>query len=147
MLHPRYAAVVVIGGLAGCFRAPPPPIVPAEGVVLLDGVPLKKVEVRFFPMIEFGPEYIAKGVTDEQGHFSLRCNGQDGACACENRVVIMEAELPARLRSENAQEELKKYFDKLGGRPLPPRYQNLAESPLTAQVSEGQKSYRFELKR
>ena len=56
--------------LAGC-KAPPPPIVKAEGVVLLDGKPLNNVEVRFFPMIDYGPEYTAKGITDKQGRFQL----------------------------------------------------------------------------
>jgi hypothetical protein len=149
MLRAMHAAVaVLICVVAGCAGpAPPPPIVPAEGVVRLQGKPLAKVEVRFIPMIDHGPEYIAKGVTDEKGRFTLSCNGQGGACACENRVLIMEAELPARLRSENAQAELAKYFEKLGGRPLPPQYQNLVESPLVANVTETQKSYTFELKR
>ncbi len=114
----------------------------------LEGKPLAKVEVRFIPTaVNLGAEYVAKGVTDEQGHFTLTCNGQSGACACDNRVLVMEAELPGRLKSENAQVELKAYFDKLGGRPLPPRYQNLADSPLVANVTTEQKSYAFELKR
>lgn len=132
--------------LGGCAE-PPPAIVPAEGIVRLDGKPLVKVEVRFIPMINRGPEYVAKGVTDEQGRFTLTCNGQSGACACENRVLIMEAELPGRLKGENAQEELAKYFEKLGGRPLPQRYQNLAESPFVVNVTEEQKSYTFDLKK
>jgi hypothetical protein len=133
----------VVGGCA----EPPPSIAPVEGVVRLNGKPLARVEIRFFPMLNRGPEYIAHGVTDEQGRFTLTCNGQPGACVCENRVVIQEAELPSHLKGENAQEELARYFQKLGGRPLPPRYQNLADSPLTANVTEGQQTISFDLKR
>jgi hypothetical protein len=35
----------------------------------------------------------------------------------------------------------------LEGRPLPKRYANLVESPLTAEVKTGQKEYNFELQR
>ena len=133
--------------LAGCGKAPPPPIVAAEGVIRLDGKPLNKVEVRFIPQIAFGPEYVAVGVTDEAGRFQLTCKGQPGACACENRVIVMEAELPARLKGEDAQSELAKYFQTLGGRPLPDKYASLVDSPLTASVKAGQKDYNFDLTR
>jgi hypothetical protein len=131
--------------LAGCFKEPPPPIVPAHGIILLDGQPLAKVEVRFIPMIEYGAEYIAKGVTDDTGRFELTCKGQPGACACENHVVVLEAELPDRLKSETAQADLAKYLEKLGPRP-PHRYANLVESPLTVEVHSGRTDYSFDLK-
>jgi hypothetical protein len=133
--------------LAGCGKAPPPPIVPVEGQVLLDGEPVNKAEVLFIPLIPYGPEYVAKGVTDEQGRFQLTCKGQPGACACENQVVIRESELPDKLKGENAQAELAKYLKSLGGRPLPPRYANLVESPLTAKVTAEEITFVFELKR
>jgi hypothetical protein len=141
------ASAAVAAFLPGCGKVPPPPIVEAEGVIRLDGKPLNKVEVRFIPLIDYGPEYIATGVTDESGHFKLTCKGQPGACACENRVLVMEAELPDRLKSENAQGELAKYLRSLGGRPLPLKYANLAESSLTANVKPDQKEYPFELTR
>jgi hypothetical protein len=151
MTAARYllAAPVVAALLAGCARQPPPPIIPVEGVVWLDGEPLKKVEVRFIPQIDFGPEYIATGVTDEKGRFSLTCNGQPGACAGENRVLILESEIPAKLKGEEAQVALAKYFEGLGGRPIPPRYGNLAESPFTVTVTTEKKEYfaSFDLKR
>ena len=140
------AAVALALLLAGC-KAPPPPIVEAEGVVLLDGKPLNHVEVRFFPMIDYGAEYTAKGITDKQGRFQLTCMGQPGACACENRVIIVEPDLPPHLRGEKAQAALAKHFQSLGGRPLPPKYANLADSPLVAHVSADQKEYKFELTR
>jgi hypothetical protein len=144
----RGACVAIALGLflAGC-KAPPPLIVEAEGVVLLDGKPLNNVEVRFFPMIDYGPEYTAKGITDKNGRFQLTCNGAPGACACENRVIIVEPDLPPHLKSENAQAELARHIKSLGGRPLPQKYANLADSPLVAHVKAEQKEYKFELKR
>jgi hypothetical protein len=147
--NPRVAVAgaIVVAVAAGCGKAPPPPIVEVQGVIRLDGKPLKKAEVRFVPLIDFGPEYVATGVTDEAGRFKLTCKGSAGACACENRVLVMEADIPAHLQGENAQVELARYFQALGSRPVPPKYGNLADSPLTANVSAGQKEYHFELTR
>jgi hypothetical protein len=142
----RNAVVVAVAALlVGCGKAPPQ-IVEVEGVVLLNGKPLQRAEVRFIPVTDHGPEYLATGVTDEVGRFRLTCDGRPGACAGENQVLVMESEIPAHLKGENAQAELARYFQKLGGRPLPPRYANLAESPLTADVSAGRKEYAFDLK-
>jgi hypothetical protein len=139
------AGAVLLTAEFGCGKAPPPPILEVEGVVTLDGKPLKKAQVRFIPQIEFGPEYVASGVTDDLGQFTLLCKGQPGACAGENFVLVSEADIPARLQSETAQAELAKYFQSLGGRPLPRRYANLADSPLTVTVNAGQKKYDFKL--
>jgi hypothetical protein len=139
------AALVILA--SGCAKAPPPLIVEVEGVVRLDGKPLNKAEVRFIPVIDLGPEYVATGVTDGAGRFKLTCKGQAGACACENHVLVVEANIPAHLQGEDAQVELAKYFRSLGGRPIPPKYGNLAESPLRATVKADQKEYGFELTR
>jgi hypothetical protein len=131
---------------AGCGKTlpSPPPIVEVEGVVLLDGKPLNKVEVRFVPEVNCGVQYIAKGITNQQGRFTLTCNGKPGACECENRVLVLEAPFPAELKGENAQLQLIKYLKSLGDRP-PSRYANLAESPLVASVQAGKKQYTLEL--
>jgi hypothetical protein len=143
------SCMVAAGLLGGCGKDPPPPIVQAEGTILLDGKPLNKAEVRFIPVDEVGAEYIAKGVTDEQGRFKLMCKGQPGACAGENYVIVKEADIPARLRSESAQKELDEYLNKtLGNRPIPAKYSNVANSPLRATLSTDSKThYFFELKR
>jgi len=135
--------------IPGCGKPKPPPVVEASGVVRLDGKPLKNVMVGFFPVNDYGPDYQATGVTDELGRFTLTCNGRPGACTGENRVTITEAEIPARLKGEDlkVQEELARYLRDLGGRPLPPKYSNLAQSPLTVTVTAGQKEYVIELTR
>jgi hypothetical protein len=139
-------ALLLAGPLSGCStREPPPPIVPAEGIVFIDGEPLKQVEVRFIPLIDHGAQFIATGMTDNTGRFKLMCNGQQGACEGENLVLIAEV-VPSRLQSENAQEELARYFRELGPRP-PPKYANVAESPLSAIVTPAQSQYIFHLNR
>ena len=139
------AGLVFISLFTGCRREPPPPIIPAEGVVLFKGKPLNKVQVRFIPQIDYGAEYIAVGVTDPNGRFKLMCNGEPGACAGKNLVLVAEDDIPKRLQGEDAQIELAEYFRKLGGRPIPVRYANLVESPLTATVSQEQKEFVFNL--
>jgi hypothetical protein len=130
---------------AGCGKAAPPAIVEAEGIVRLNGKPLAKATVRFIPQNDLGAEYVATGVTDGAGRFTLTCNGKLGACAGENRVLVMESPLPARVRGEDAQVELAKYLQSLGGRPIPPKYANLADSPLTANVTADKKEHVLEL--
>jgi hypothetical protein len=138
------SCVVAAGLVGGCAKGEPPPlIVQAEGTVLLDGKPLHKAEVRFIPVDEVGAEYIAKGVTDDQGRFKLTCKGQPGACAGENYVVVKEAEIPPNLQGENAQKELSQYLKNLGNRPIPVKYSNVATSPLRATLSADSKPHHF----
>ena len=131
----------------GCRKEAPPPIVPAGGVVLLNGTPLAKAQVRFIPQIKFGPEFIAKGDTDEQGRYTLQCNGKQGACAVENVVTVTESEIPSRLLGESAQAELSVYLRSLKNRPIPQNYGSPATSPLHVTPAEGQTEYKLELKR
>jgi hypothetical protein len=141
------AALAIMVLAAGCGKTAPPPLVEVEGIVLLDGRPLPNVEVRFIPMIEHGAEYTAKGITDKTGRFTLTCKGKVGACACENRVLILEADLPAHLKGEHAQAELAHYLQSLPGRPLPAKYANLADNPLIANVTAEQKEHLLHLQR
>jgi hypothetical protein len=144
MLRISCFAIAVLAFMSGCAK-PPPPIVPVHGVVRLNGVPLNKAEVLFMPVEDFGAEYVAKGVTDQAGHFTLLCKGEEGACAGDNRVLVKESEIPRELHTERAQAKLAAYLESLGGRPLPPRYANLVDSPLHVDVQEGRKEYILEL--
>lgn len=131
----------------GCRKEAPPPIVAAQGVVLLNGAPLPTAQVRFIPQIKFGPQFIATGVTDAQGRYSLTCNAQPGACAVENTVTVNEADIPARLQGENVQRELATYLQSLKNRPIPQNYGTPVTTPLSVKVTEGQSEYKLELKR
>jgi hypothetical protein len=145
-LAPICCTVLALLG-QGCHKASPPPILPAKGIVLINGQPVPQAQVRFIPNIGFGPEYISTGVTDAEGRFTLQCNGRPGACASEHVVVITEADIPARLQGENAQRELAVYLKSLKNRPIPPNYSTLVSTPLRVTVSEGQPEYKLELKR
>jgi hypothetical protein len=116
-------------------------------VVLLDGKPVPKAQVRFIPSLEIGPEYIAVGVTDDAGKFELECNGQSGACACPHIVTVSEADFPAELLAENKQVELAAYRKALVNRPIPPRYASPVNNPLSVTVLADQPEYTLELER
>ena len=131
----------------GCRKESPPPIVPAKGIVLLGGKPLPTAQVRFIPQIGFGADYIATATTDDQGRFTLQCNGQQGACAVDNMVTVNEPDIPPQLQGENAQRELAVYLRSLKNRPIPRNYASLASTPLRVTVAEGQEEYKLELNR
>ena len=140
------AAAIVVAGYVAFSKKPkpkPPPVVDAEGVVLLDGKPLKRVRVRFVPVGDYPTECQASGVTDDDGRFTLTCRDQSGASACENIVVVEESELPLELRGMSDEVRKKKttYYQKLGGRPLPSRYSGLAANPLLVNVTAEKKKY------
>jgi hypothetical protein len=135
--------------LAGCSKAPPP-IVPVNGVVKLNGQPLGNAEVRFIPQHEgLSGDYIGIAVTDDQGRFTLETNGQQGGCACVHMITVDEGPPPREARGESAkaQKAYADYAATLKNRPIPRKYATSAESPLTLTVTAGQSEYTIELKR
>lgn len=145
------ATIFLIGCAVAVFLAtykkskpPPPPIVEAGGIVRLEGEPLKRVKVRFIPVGDHGTEYDAVGVTDDEGNFTLTCHGQPGACSGENMVLVTESEVPPELRGEKARLEKTKYYEKLGGRPLPSRATSIVD-PLLVTVKPDKKTYAINL--
>ena len=150
---PRPTSIVAlslgVALLTGCAQSRPA-IVPVEGVILLDDKPLPNAEVQFIPMERgLGAEFIAVGTTDEHGRFTLSCNGQAGACACENRVLIADASPPesARGQSSASQAEMSRFYAGLKNRPIPVDYSTAARSPLAVTVSAAKGEYRIELQR
>ncbi len=142
-----YSAIVLVCG-CGSSKPSPTQILEVEGSVLLDGEPLRKVRVSFVPKGDYGPEYIAVGTTDESGRFTLSCHGQPGACIGENTVLITESELPPHLKGERGRQDKIKYFESLGGRPLPERFGSLAaDNPIIVTVSADRKIYAVALTR
>jgi hypothetical protein len=152
MIRSVFGAVAIVAAalfLTGCHSSPPP-IVPAEGVVLINDQPLPNAQVQFVPMAQgLGTEYIATGTTDENGRFTLSCKGQAGACACENRVTVSNASPPEKARGQSgeAQAELTRYTASLKNRPIPDQYDSVARTPLVIKVTASQAEYKLELKR
>jgi hypothetical protein len=147
MLRRCLGAAVCLAAVltTGCGEAPPT-IVEAEGIVLVNGRPLPRARVRLIPSIPQSSDYIAQGMTDDEGRFTLTCHGQDGACTGENLVVLTE-DFPEELTRTSARAQLKAYRDALKNRPIPPATTNLADTPLRVTVTAEQREYKIEARR
>src|SRR5579859_6261562 len=91
-------AVFLLPLAGGCGPAAPPPLVPAEGVVMLDGQPLPNAMVTFAPQLsQYGAEMNSWGITDDQGKFQLTCmqKSDPGALAATHKVTVTDAPPPA----------------------------------------------------
>jgi hypothetical protein len=142
------AGLLAAAVLSGCAKKPPP-LTEAGGRVTLNGHPLPKALVTFYPQIEFGAEFIATGETDEDGRFTLICPAGTGVCACDNLVTVIEGPLPEGYRNNSIEGQAKvvKYQATLKNRPIPGKYSNLAQSPLKIKVATDCKDYDLELTR
>ena len=128
-------------------RKRPPTLLPVSGVVSLNGEPLKKVIVRFIPKTNDGSEYIASGITDDDGRYTLMCNDLPGACAGENQVLVQETQPPVLPKDERGHPKTEEYYKSLGGRPIPPQYGKVVTSPITVEVTVEKKKYNINLTR
>lgn len=136
---------------AGCKKGPPE-IVPAEGVVLLDGKPLPKAYVEFIPELEgYGAEMNSHALTDDEGKFQLQnvWKQQPGAAVGKHRVLVSEDAVPPDMRSPDArtQARLMQYYASLKNRPIPDKYGNFSTTPLRIEVKKEQQSYEVTLAR
>jgi len=121
---------VVIGG---CARKPDPVLVPASGVVTLDGKPLAHVLVRFSPTERgISAAWISEGTTDNEGRYELVSPMGPGAVTGTHRVTVSEGGVPEEIRDD--QGKVAAWLGKLAGRPLPGRYGTIATSPLEVAV-------------
>ncbi len=75
--------------LYGCGGGPADavPLGPIEGVVNLDGKPIKNPVVTFYP--EAGPTGV--GVGNENGEFKIKTNGANGAPIGKCKVTVVAA--------------------------------------------------------
>ncbi len=140
-------AGLLLALVAGCGGEVAPPIVPASGVVTLNGKPLPNAKVRFIPQVDQGSGYIAVGETDSEGRYEVKCQGQAGACACETIVTVSEGDLPEDLLGESAQRKLAVYLKSLKNRPIPRGYGSPVSTPFQITVTEGEEQYDFVLQR
>lgn len=77
--------------IAGCGEAPVP-VVPAHGVVNINGKPAENIQVQFMPnVISNGNGPTSYGVTNEKGEFTLRTyDGRDGAVVGNHMVMLVD---------------------------------------------------------
>ncbi len=137
----------------GCGGGPNPEILPVSGVVTIGGKPLPSAEVRFVPMAEgLDGNFIASGITDKKGEFSLRLQGKEevGCVACLCKVTIDDQPMPDKVRSaygSGNQALVKRYEDSLKNRPIPTEYKLLRNTPLSYEVSAEQAEFNIEIER
>jgi hypothetical protein len=75
--------------MTGCGGGPQ--FVPVQGIVTLDGKPIAGAALNFSPQAGGEPSV---GVTDEQGHFSLKTiRDQQGAIVGKHRISIFRAKM------------------------------------------------------
>jgi hypothetical protein len=79
---------MIVIALLGCESpASGPSLVPAAGVLMLNGAPVSGATILYAP--ETGP--LAHAVTAEDGQFELRTGGQPGAVAGNGRIAVTSA--------------------------------------------------------
>ena len=141
--------LVVLLTCGGC-NEPPPEIVAVEGTVTVNGDALPNAEVSFVPMAEgLSAEYIAMAVTDQDGKYALTTGDQDGACACEHKVVLVEGPPPngERVQTQEGFQQLKRFRAQLKNRPIPEEYTSVSQTPLSVTVTPEQQVYDLALQR
>lgn len=119
-------------------------LVPAEGLVLLDGQPLAGATVTFMPQAKGRP---ASAVTGADGRFKAALpDGKGGLAPGEYRVVVMLVKQAVVAAGGEAAETASGGG---GGPPVeyivPQRFGNPETSGLTASLSRGATDLRFEL--
>jgi len=131
---PGLTAIVLLAVvIGGCARKPDPVLVPASGVVTLDGKPLAHGLVRFSPTERgISAAWISEGTTDDEGRYELVAPMGPGAVAGTHRVTVSEGGVPDEIRDD--QGKVAAWLGKLAGRPLPGRYGTIATSPLEVTV-------------
>lgn len=131
---PGLTAILLVAlAIGGCARKPDPVLVPASGVVTLDGTPLAHVLVRFSPAERgISAAWISEGTTDDLGHYELVSPMGPGAVVGTHRVTVSEGGVPDEIRDD--QGKVAAWLGKLAGRPLPGRYGTIATSPLEVSV-------------
>lgn len=127
-----------------------PPIAEVTGKVTIDGDPLPHAKVEFYPMHDgLDGNYMASGVTDEQGNYALAHKGGStpGVTACLCKVTISEGPVPDNIRAmgQAGAAKLKSFRKKLKNRPIPSSYGTLGTTTLEVTVDKDDPVNDFEL--
>jgi hypothetical protein len=143
-----FASIVFYGPLflfAGCSGAPEDDtseLVPAGGLVVLDGEPVSNAAVQFVPTKGGSPAF---GVTDDLGMFTLRnARGREGAEPGEYRVTISKFAQPDG--TPIPQDADSGIIGSMGMEHLPENYSNFDRTELKAEIpATGSSDLYFEL--
>jgi hypothetical protein len=148
--------MAVVIGLSGCGGSKPPEfverMVPATGTVTLDGEPLEGAIVEFHPDAKGNGAEVAVGTTDAQGKYELitpiarrTLEESKGAVPGKYRVIIQKTVMPDGSPVPPDTTDADAEAD--GARQLlPPRYSDLEQTTLTADVESGPSVNDFELR-
>jgi hypothetical protein len=126
-------ALAACVSLAACGCSRSVPLGQVEGTVRLDGQPIGQVMVVFVPEDKNLPQSL--GVTDDQGHFKLRCNnGRAGAAVGESRVTLVDA---ATAAVPKGREEDPPDPSQIAPSRIPTVYNRATQTPLRQAVAAG----------
>jgi len=113
------------------------PVAEVEGTVKLNGQPLEKIMVEFWPTTQ-GPRSI--GTTDDQGHFKLKTDDglRDGAAVGPHKIVLHDTSILGDVFLGRAAEDV----DMAKGKKprISAEYSNAESTSLTKEVKAGEKN-------
>ncbi|MDR1141431.1 MAG: carboxypeptidase-like regulatory domain-containing protein [Planctomycetaceae bacterium] len=128
----------ILGCSYGTFKAD---VQMVRGTILLDGEPVSDADVVFHPQDEKGET--AGGHTDKQGNFvltSLYGNIGRGALQGEYHVTVSKLEsIAVPLKGGEVEWDAKEL--------LPPIYQDVKKTPLSAIIHKGKNNIKLELQK
>lgn len=140
-IRSAFGVLLVLVVLSGCDNAPQ--LVDVEGIVLLEGKPLDKVRVEFWPLGE-GPQSAA--LTDESGRFALATltDQQKGAVIGKHKVVLKDTSIfegAEFLGRAGADVDMTK-----GRKPrIAAKYTNATLTPLETEIASETRDLKFEV--
>jgi hypothetical protein len=131
------AGAAILACAAGCSERPQ--LAPVQGTITLGGKPIGPGNILFIPDVAKGTQgKAASGAFEADGEYVLTTfQPGDGAIVGEHKVVITPRAVGVEPGGEVATRT------KLP--PIPPKYKNAAQSPLSATVRDGTNTIDFPL--
>jgi hypothetical protein len=133
--------------LTGCSGAKIPGLVPAEGIVLLDGQPVEEANIVFSPLAGGGDRY-ATSISRSGGKFVLETVGNRGALPGRYEVMLSKKETVYTVSSEEA-ERLEAAGRRIPSETtyyIPWKYEDTITSGIVIEIGpKGNKDIRIEL--
>ncbi len=127
--------LVLLAAGCGSRKSNMPPLVPVEGVVILDGKPLAEANVQFHPVGNTQGRGAAAN-TDADGRYSLISpDGSKGAPVGDYKVVVSKLVMPDGSLFSAAEGVAP--MDSPAREAVPARYNDYERTVLTAKVPDG----------